>query len=222
MRMEQGIIDVFFTRNDQRLETSRWEKYLAKIPIQSQRQCMKYIKWQDGQACLFGKLLLIECLKSYGFLEEKIFDCQLGNYGKPFIPRCIDFNVSHSGNYAVCAATMDCGEIGIDVEKISSVSFADFETILNSKMIELIKMSPSPYREMVKYWASIESAIKADGRGLNISFDNITSDFEKNVVAIEGRKWIISDIDLDNEHLCCVASTIQNYTINVSYIDFFC
>lgn len=50
----------------------------------------------------------------------------VNEYGKPYLPNHIDinFNISHSGEYVICA--MDSAPIGIDIEK---EKLRDFETI---------------------------------------------------------------------------------------------
>jgi hypothetical protein len=67
----------------------------------------------------------------------------------------------------------------------------------------------------------IESAIKADGRGLNIPFDRIGTDLDKGSVIIDGDTWMIRDINLDCEHYCYVASVIEDSIINCIFADFY-
>lgn len=95
-----------------------------------------------------------------------------GERGKPFLPGgAMQFNVSHSGEFAACAFTAGC-EVGIDIEKIRPMR--DLEGIAERFF------SPAECREVLalegrdreaaffRCWTSKEAYIKAVGAGLSI------------------------------------------------------
>lgn len=85
----------------------------------------------------------------------------------------IEFNFSHSGDYAVCAVS-DL-PVGVDIEKIRPVNLeiakkfckSEYENILNSK---------NPNDTFFEYWVKKESYLKACGMGIKAGLGNFNTD----------------------------------------------
>lgn len=88
---QSGTINLFYTVNDRLMSVRTWERLMADVPEMIREKCFAYKKWRDRQACLFGKLLLIDCLKLYRHPEKKILEYRAGPFGKPYIPDCMEF-----------------------------------------------------------------------------------------------------------------------------------
>ena len=77
-----------------------------------------------------------------------------------------DFNISHSGDYAVLA--LSDGRVGIDVEKIRPVDFKIAEACFHGKELESFNFDPDKRPEnFYRLWTLKESFIKAVGQGLS-------------------------------------------------------
>ncbi len=89
------------------------------------RKIGRYRRLQVRQAALLDKLLLQKCQNKYGFRSNCLSRIVEDEFGRPFVGNRIDFNISHSGGYVLCAIT-DSGMLGIDIEKIRPISLSDY------------------------------------------------------------------------------------------------
>ena len=120
-------------------------------------------------------------------------DIKYNKYGRPYVENSLDFNISHSGKYAICAIA-DNMHIGIDVEELKFVNFDIFNDIMNEKEWELIKDSPNSIRAFFDYWTIKESVIKADGRGMSASISDIHIT-RKEFAKLESKEWILTKLN---------------------------
>jgi 4'-phosphopantetheinyl transferase len=105
-------------------------------------------------------------------------DIQLicGQKGKPALRgmSSLRFNVSHSGDLALFAFTLDC-ELGVDVERLRELD--DLESIASrffcaAEASELLSLSPGDRRTaFFRCWTRKEAYVKAVGDGLSIPLD---------------------------------------------------
>ena len=97
------------------------------MPSGIRASILRYKRWQDRQATLFGKLLLLRVLrmKFHDAGMQKFQSLEITRYGKPFIPGGPEFSISHSGDAVVLAVT-DAGAVGVDIEKIRTVNIEDY------------------------------------------------------------------------------------------------
>src|ERR1044072_4992363 len=137
------------------------------MPEPLQEKNLKYLRWQDRHAHLFGKMLLGEALQKFGLDSTCLHTLQYNEYDRPYIPGDIDFNISHAGEYVLCAIGRNV-RLGIDIEKIHAVDFSDFENVMTDEQWKIIKNNDNPLKTFFSYWAIKESVIKADSRGLSI------------------------------------------------------
>ncbi len=73
----------------------------------------------------------------------------------------IDFNISHSNHFVVCAISTNC-KIGIDIEQIKPTSLFDFKDRFSEEEWKIILTSDNTYFWFYYYWTAKEAAIKAD------------------------------------------------------------
>ena len=109
--------------------------------------------------------------KSGKELEQSI---EIGAHGKPYFKdktRFPFFNISHSGDYAVCAVAT-C-EIGIDIQKIQSYSPRLLRRILTKQ--ELLQLEQSEEKEsfFCRLWSQKESYVKWSGQGITRELDTL-------------------------------------------------
>ena len=131
-----------------------------------------------------GRLLLARALEDYlgraPSAEELAGQSKSAN-GKPFFPAYPDFhyNISHSGDYVVCAYSAQ--PIGIDIQQIpdkarraASIAghfFSDREAAALQDLPDF-----EMRRLFTRFWTSRESYIKLTGRGLAEPFKSFYPD----------------------------------------------
>jgi 4'-phosphopantetheinyl transferase len=112
------MIHVLFTCFDSEIPDERREYYLRKMPESIRDKINRYVRWQDRQAGLFGKLLLLKGLTEYGgYFPDCLNSLSYNDFGRPFIDSDIDFNISHSGDYVVCAVGTRRQRVFNDMER---------------------------------------------------------------------------------------------------------
>ena len=163
-----------------------FRRLVDRLPVTLQPKILRYRRWQDAHAALLGKLLLLLGLKdtqSPADLHQLLYTPQ----AKPYFPGGPHFNISHSGNRAVCALNT-AGRIGVDIEVIEPIDFDDFQTQFTPLEWTAIRSAPDPVAAFYRFWTAKESLIKADGRGLEIPLLELDVT-EYRPIAIDGDSW---------------------------------
>lgn len=117
--------------------------------------------------------------------EELSFS--VNEYGKPFLPdRELEFNLSHSGDYALIAVTRG-RNIGVDVEQIREVEIEELarRNFSPREVSELMALLPEQrLNGFFNCWTRKEAYIKARGLGLSIPLDSFIVSLAPNEPAI--------------------------------------
>ena len=223
------MITVLYASFDEPLSEERWQHYISQVPPDIQNKILCYHRWQDRHACLFGKLLLSEGLNLYGYSPETLNHLSYTAFGRPYLNNSsIDFNISHSGQYVVCAIT-EYRKIGIDIEMIKQIDLSGFERYMIPKEWEEIHRSESPYDIFYSYWTKKESVLKAYGYGLSaplekVVIDNLTAffySFEIQDYDSRGRDYnilFLKEIFFNANYKCHIAGNIKNAQIKMCKI----
>ncbi len=155
--------------------------------------------------------LLSKCMEK-GPGEIEFF---FGQHCKPYInDKCnnksIEFNVSHSGDYALIAITLE-NTVGVDIEKINPG--IDYQSLSNrffsnKEKYELISFDNNEKLDaFYRAWVRKESFIKATGKGIafGLDFFSVSLDEDNNTGTevdspdAENNKWYCYDlINLDD------------------------
>lgn len=196
------MIKLFFSSYVNRLNEADFFKYLNLIPEEIKNRILRLKRWEDRQASLYGKLLLKKGLEELR-LDSGLVDLNYTQYGRPYIERNPDFNISHSTGYVVCAISTN-GKIGIDIEEIKAIPIDDFKKQFSKEEWNIITTSHDTYFWFYYYWTAKEAVIKAEGKGLNIPLTSIT--IKNSKTQIEHTIWHIKRIDFDNNYLLHIAS----------------
>jgi 4'-phosphopantetheinyl transferase len=177
-------------------------KYYNLLPKSMQERNCRLRNWTDRAANLMGKILLLKGLKELGFTKVILKKVQLDPNQRPFIPGDVDFNISHSGAYVVCAIGRSI-RVGIDIEEIKNVDLSEYNNIMNKEQWKHVLQAPVPVREFYRYWTIKESGVKADSRGLFIPMKDIT--ITGNQVGINGVLWHFKEFNIDDQY--CLSLT---------------
>lgn len=160
-------------------------------------KAMKYKRVGSRLLSIGGELLLAE------YLGRK--PCyKVDEYGKPYGEET-EFNLSHSGNIAVCAVSDS--PVGVDVEKMRSINMDiakrkfcvnEYNTIMNSE---------NPQECFFEYWVKKESYVKAVGKGLRIPLNEVYTD--------KISDWQFYMYDINGYKLCVCSKEKTEYVKNL-------
>lgn len=205
------MIRVLAAKNDAPFSSAQLNLLSRHLPSQVISAAGRYKRWQDAQAFLWGRYLLTEGLQYFGFEKNILPDIQYTTYNRPYLPVPLDFNISHSGDYIVCAFTDN--KTGIDIEAIRPVDINDFSSCFSANELSAINNAPDIYDEFFRCWTIKEAVIKADGRGLSLPLETISVSEQ---IVIEGNSWFIHKIDIARgyqAHLATNEATGQGISI---------
>ena len=113
-------------------------------------------------------------------VPENEITIRLTSLGKPYAAGLpVNFSISHSGDYAVCAVSGN--EIGIDIEKIRAVHPRAYEKFCTEKEARYIDSEENGF---FKIWTLKEAYFKCIGTGITDfqSVDAFSNDFKKTKV----------------------------------------
>lgn len=138
-----------------------------------------YRNKETGLRRLLGEALVIFALRTYWGLSPDSYRIARGDKGKPFLVgrENIHFNISHSGEYVVCAVSDR--EVGIDIEKRAKARMEVARRFFHEQEIEeLMALSGDKQDELFfNYWSAKESFLKYVGTGLSRSLNSFVVKF---------------------------------------------
>ena len=211
-------IRVYHTQFSAPLPDAQWRRLFDPLPCFIQEQIARYQRWQDQTACLLGKRLLLSALVEHGCSEDCLGGLQFNQYGRPYIDWPGDFNLSHSGEIAVCAISKG-SRLGIDVEFNRPIDLKDFRQYMSPFEWDNINHAPEPLTRFYDYWTAKESVIKADGRGLSAPLDE--AKVQQSQAALSGTTWRLYPLHLADRHTCSLACDLPQADVRLTYIDFY-
>lgn len=147
-------------------EKVRFEACLAAVSAYSRERILALKHEDDRRRRLCAAVALDACLQEVG-LREATVTVAVGEHGKPFLPDHPDmhFNLSHSGNWAVCA--MDKSPVGIDIEQVRDVRFKALAARHFTPDENAWLAAHADRRQaFFRLWTAKESLLKACGTGL--------------------------------------------------------
>lgn len=99
-------------------------------------------------------------------------------HGKPYfveegqeVPSKIHFNLSHSGEMAVCVIGQ--AQVGIDIEKMRPYNPKVADRILSDQEWEFLQKSQDKGKDFIRFWTLKEAYGKYTGKGLSMDFKEI-------------------------------------------------
>jgi 4'-phosphopantetheinyl transferase len=213
------MTDIFFLNIDNSLNKYDFDKLLNYISDEKKARIHRFHMFEDAQRSLLGDVLARYAICKLTAVRNQDFVFRTNEFGKPILvnPYGLHFNISHSGNWVVCA--VDNNPVGIDVEIIKPIDFEIAERFFSKE--EYFSLIKQPENMKLKYfyriWTLKESYIKAEGKGLNIPLNSfnirITDNSIYSLVGSEISKYCFYQSLLDDKTvygLCTSSSNIDH------------
>ena len=132
---------------------------------------------KDKMRCLIAEMLLRYALAMQYGIDSTGIDIRYEKNGKPFLVGCnVRFNLSHSGDWVVCA--LGDSEIGIDVEEVRTIDFSVVYRRFSESEIHFLDSITGDDKpeKFYKMWTLKESYVKYNGLGLRCPFESFSVD----------------------------------------------
>src|SRR5665647_136562 len=204
---------IFALNNLEPMDDLTFRKLLTNLSDEEQERVKKYARPNDAKRVLLADILVRSVIASELKVSNKAIEFNANKYGKPLLKgNCgIYFNVSHSGDWIVCA--VDNEPIGIDIEKIIPVELEIATQFFSDEEYKmLMAKSPEDWQHFFfDLWTLKESYIKAVGKGLSMHLKSFTVSFlEKGEIAVKSgnrlANWTLKQYDLDPEYKMSVCA----------------
>lgn len=208
---------IYYIRFDHQLAIHRFTELLSRLPGQMAERIKRYRRWQDAHAALYGKLLLQQALDDHD-LALSLQDLKWSAYQRPYFEHPgFDFNISHSGEYVLCAFSL-YGRLGVDVEAIRPLDITDFRNLFTTHEWHQIEKAPNTLQAFFDHWTRKEAIVKADGRGLSAPLLNVPT--SEKTCKVEHQTWHLSPLSLEGDYKACLASSQAITSLAWAYADF--
>jgi len=201
------------------IDDDDYKKFQSQVSLQRQNRAKHFRHFKDSVRCVCSELIL-----KYAY-QRNLSPIKVGTnfYGKPYImsdPH-FNFNLSHSGDFVVCAVAST--DVGVDIEKFSKIDVDALSEQLFTPDEQCILQSYTYLEKQAfffKIWTAKESYVKCRGMGLNIalnSFD-VTEDYiytsEKKFTPYKLFRFVM---DETYQLTACSIDSLVDY--NIKYID---
>jgi len=197
--------------------------------IDSEKKCKveKFINKKDKIRTLIGEILIrtiiIENLK----IDNRHIRFNKNQYGKPYLKEYpnFNFNLSHSGDYVLCA--IDDKPIGVDIEEIKHMAFKEIaKNFFTTKEFQYIVMEDSKFQldRFYEIWTLKESYIKCCGQGLTMPLKSFSIEIDqyeniKIISSNENRGHTFKLFDIELGYKVAVCSLNKEISNNIIRLD---
>jgi len=164
------MVEVYILETDRLPDPKINPQIMDGLSVERKEKILRFRRENDRRQSLGAGLLLKECLYRKGI---DIKDVTFGRNGKPEVTG-VFFNLSHSGNLAVCAISNKEG--GCDVEKAGKVKGNIAKRFFSEEENRYLDRfeGDSKQEEFYRLWTMKESYLKMTGEGMSVRLDSFT------------------------------------------------
>lgn len=166
----------------------RYRRYYEEMPDSRKKKLNALRHDADRRRSLGAGILLKEGLLQYDIAwnDENMIEEEQGKLH--LIDDAVQFNLSHSGDYAVAAFGTGIGGIGIDVEQCVEANMKVAKRFFHEKEQALLTQTVNQKeRDKLFYrlWTMKESFLKVNGEGMRLPMDSFAIHVENEKVYVE-------------------------------------
>ncbi|EST55797.1 4-phosphopantetheinyl transferase [Brevibacillus panacihumi W25] len=219
------LVNVYAVRVPSFLEQDVYHFLLMQIAPEKRLRVHRFHRQADAYRAVLADVLIRSILaQSFGLSNEQI-SFQVTRYGKPFVEQLPDFhfNLSHSGDWVVCATSN--APVGIDIEHIRPIEIDVAKRFFSC--IEYEDLLAQPREEQLAYfydlWTLKESYLKALGMGLSKplnSFSIRRTEGEKFHLVLQSKEllsWFLRQYEIDVGYKLSICSRIPTFCDEIKY-----
>lgn len=173
----------------------------------------QYKKWNDRRRSLLAGVMLEKSVKE--ILSASFPQIAYKENGKPYFPDyAIGFNLSHSGDYVMCAIADE--EIGCDIQALRPLRVDFVKKYYTDSEKEYLqrKQAGGQYpttadyeKDVLRIFSAKESYMKYTGLGFRLDFRDIEVDLEQGLIRSLGKCAKLIEISIVPDGyvgMCCV------------------
>lgn len=200
---------------------------MGYMPVKAQERFSRFGKGADVQRSMLGEILARYLISARLNISSHEISFTVGPNGKPAFQERDDvhFNISHSGQWAVCA--LAAVPVGVDVEHLRKVNPSLAERFFSPDEVASLRALPAEMQDekFIQLWTLKESFLKAIGRGLTRSLNSFSIRQQDVIYTITGDdsagdyRLRLFDLALDYMLAACAPSDDFRETVEVITVD---
>ena len=209
------------------ISEEKLDNICSLIDLDKRCKILEFINKKDKVRTLIGEMLIRTVIFQELSIRNKHIIFEKNQYGKPYLKGYsnFQFNISHSGDFVVCA--IDDKSVGIDIEKIKHIEYEEiaksFFTVNEFDYI-VKKDLDVELNKFYEIWTLKESYIKCCGEGLSIPLKSFSIDTDqyqnfKAIIDNEYREHIFKKFDIESGYKMAVCSVNKEISNNIIMID---
>lgn len=171
---------------------------------------LKFIN--DKKLSILSEIVLKKALTDLKIKSD--IELTYNQYQKPYLKNNeIYFNISHSGEYVICAISND--EVGCDIELIKDIDMKIANKFFNDNEYKAIINSNSQLDTFYRIWTLKESFMKNLGLGFNIELNSFEITLASNPMVnqnMNSNRYYFKEIDINN-YKCSICLLNDNDVI---------
>lgn len=153
---------------------------------EKKKRIERYSFIEDAKRTLFGDALVKWLISKKLGIRYRDIIFHYNEHGKPFLRGYpfFNFNISHSGDWVVCA--ISCKNVGIDIEQVMDIDLGIARRFFSEQEYKDIIGKPKHNQLSYFYdlWTLKESYIKYKGKGLSFLLDTFTINKENEDISL--------------------------------------
>lgn len=220
-------MNIYSVKLPNTLSNDEFHHYLNEISIKKQKKIRRYIRRENAIRTLFGELLIRTIIDREKVTTNNLFSFSYNEYGKPYIQDVSNFhfNISHSGNWVVCAT--DNKPIGLDIELIKPINLEVAKRFFTAEEYEYIINQPPDNQLSCFYdfWTLKEAYIKAIGKGLLVPLNSFSIKIKASKEFILSSDFLTNSFwltqhEIDSDYKLSVCSAAPNTVSRIVQIPY--
>lgn len=184
----------------------------------------RFIYFDDTKRTLVGEAMARYAISVELNISNKNIAFKRNEYGKPLLlnQEGIHFNISHSGDYVVCAIGTEA--VGIDIEHIKDIDFDVGKRFFSKEEFESLSGQDEDIklRYFYRIWTLKESYMKLHGKGLSISPNTFSIEILNNkyelIYSLENMNCFFREYDIDSEYVLSASSLEKDFCKEVKVV----
>ncbi|SEP76805.1 4'-phosphopantetheinyl transferase family protein [Neolewinella agarilytica] len=174
---------------------------LCYLPDTSFRESiLRYQNHNQKWMSLLGRQLLFKGLAELGHPINETTVWSKAIYGRPYIKAFPDFNISHSGELAVCAIGEKGKRVGIDIQREKNLGPRLLNQVFTAQELDWVAGKKS---RAARLWSRKEAVTKLLGLGMRVNFRKLEA--LSNQVTFEGKSYYLQNIPVSDGYQCTLA-----------------
>ncbi len=216
------MLDIYYLKLSD-YQTYPEDYFLPYVSKDTWQAVQKYLNKKVRLTKLLGETLTRKLITKTWGLSSRDYQIEKGEHGKPLLNTqgiSAHFNISHSGDYIICAISNQ--KVGIDIEQrreprlnVARRFFHPHEIALLDKTTDKILQQKLFYN----YWSVKESYLKYTGSGLSSLLSSFEVCFSGNIIILKkGHSSLpvtVQECPIDSNYssfVCCQSH--DSFTIN--------